>query len=138
LFKGGDLLMKKSNTVTTVETATTRKQVKILTDAIIANSFKNACDKAGVSMAGELSCFMSDYCKAAKKRKSTLVDVSTRRNRRKQVDAVVGQMERIMEAEMRYYDNFPENLRASAPFKTTYDIISVMSEVIDLLGAIYG
>jgi hypothetical protein len=115
-----------------------RKQVKILTDAMIADSFKDACNKAGVSMAGELSRFMSDYCKASKKRKPVLPDVSTRRNRRKQVDAIIAQMERIMDAEIRYYDNFPKNLRTSTPFESTYDAISIMSEVIESLGTIYG
>ena len=116
----------------------TRKQVKVLTDAKVADEFKDACNKAGISMASELSGFMSDYCKAAKKRKPAVVDVSTRRNRRKQVDIIIEQMERIMEAEMRYYDNFPENLRTSAPFEATEESISTMGEVIDSLGSIYG
>jgi hypothetical protein len=116
----------------------TRKQVKVLADAKIADEFKDACNKAGISMASELTHFMSDYCKTAKKRKPAAADVSTRRNRRKQVDAIISQMERIREAEMRYYDNFPENLRTSVPFESAGESISIMGEVIDSLGWIYG
>ena len=115
----------------------TSKQVKVLTDAKVADEFKDACNKAGTSMTNELSRFMSDYCKAAKKRHQAVADVSTRRNRRKQVDKIIDQMERIMDAEMRYCDNFPVNLRASKPFGATEESISIMNEVIDSLGTIY-
>ena len=117
--------------------ATKHKQVKILTEAGIANEFKAACARAGVSMASELSCFMSDYGKLAQKRKPVTGDVSTRRSRRKQVSAIIGQMERLRNAEMRYHDNFPENLRTSAPYEYTEETISIMGEVIDLLGSVY-
>ena len=116
----------------------TRRQIKVLADATVADAFKNACKNAGISMASELSRFMSDYSRAARKRKPEANDVSTRRNRRKQVDAIIRQMERIRDAEMRYCDNFPKNLRASAPFESAEESISIMGEVIDSLGMIYG
>ena len=113
------------------------KQIKVLVEAEIANAFKAACAKAGVSMASELSRFMSDYGRVTKKCKLAAYDVSTRRNRRKQVCAIIGQMVRIRDAETCYYDNFPENLRTSAPCESTEEAISIMDEAIDLLGAIY-
>ena len=127
-----------SNTAKPEADSARRKQVKALVEAGIADAFKAACAKASVSMAGELSRFMSDYCKAAIKRKPSAGDMSTRRNRRKQVSSIIKQMERIRVAEKRYYDNFPENLRTSTPYEATEEAISVMGEAIDSLGAIYG
>ena len=126
-----------SNTLNPGKTIAEHKQVKALIDADIAEAFKAACAKAGVSMAGELSRFMAGYSKAANKLKPIVDDMSTRRNRRKQVSKMVSQMERIRDAEMRYYDNFPDNLRTSAPYEATEESISAMGEAIDLLLAIY-
>ena len=127
-----------SNTAKPEAASARRKQVKALVEAGIADAFKAACAKEGVSMAGELSRFMAGYCQAAIKRKTSAGDVSTRRNRRKQVSSIIKQMERIRDAEKCYYDNFPENLRTSAPYEATEEAISIMGEVIDSLGAIYG
>jgi len=127
-----------SKTTKAEETETKHKQVKVLVETEIANAFKAACMKAGVSMACELSRFMSDYGKVTKKCKSAVVDVTTRRNRRKQINTIIKQMERIRDAETRYYDNFPENLRMSAPYEATEEAISIIDEVIDSLGSIYG
>jgi len=113
------------------------KQVKVLVDAATANAFKAACTKAGISMAGELSRFMSEYSKTAKKPKIPVDNVSTRRNRRKRIAMMISQMERIRDAEQSYYDNIPENLRSSAAFESSEESISIMDEVIELLGTVY-
>jgi len=126
-----------SNTTKPEEAGASSKQVKVLVDAGTADAFKAACAKAGVSMAGELSRFMSEYSKAAKKPKLPAADVSTRRKRRKRVSSIIGELERIRGAEQGYCDNFPENLRASAPYESSEESISVMEEAIGLLEAIY-
>ena len=126
-----------SNTLKPGETLSGQKQVKVTVDADIAKAFKIACADAGVSMAGELSRYMSEYGKVTKKRKTIVDDVSTRKNRRKQVETIINNMERIKDAEMRYHDNFPENLKTSVPFEATEESITIMGEVIDLLYAIY-
>jgi hypothetical protein len=119
------------------EAIASQKQVKVLVDAEIANAFKAACIDAGVSMAGELAEFMSGYSKVAKKPRLPTGDISTRRKRRKKIGAIISQIERIKEAEMRYHDNFPENLRTSAPFKSAEESIFAMGEIIELLGSVY-
>ena len=126
-----------SNTTGPKEAGAGSKQVKALVDAETADAFKSACAEAGVSMAGELSRFMSEYSKTAKKPKLPEYNVSTRRNRRNRVSAIIMQMERIRDAEQSYYENFPENLRTSAPYESSEESISVMEEVIGLLEAIY-
>jgi hypothetical protein len=119
-------------------TSANHKQVKVLIDAEIADAFKEACAKAGMSMAGELARFMAEYGATAKKRKpAAKFDVSTRRKRRKWVDATISQMEQVMGAETRYYENIPENLQASAAHESSAESISVMEEVLELLEAIY-
>jgi len=126
-----------SNTLKLRETVSGQKQVKVMVDADIAKAFKIACADAGVSMAVELSRFMSKYGKMTKKRKIVVDNVSTRKNRRKQVETIIKKMEHIRDAEMCYHDNFPGNLKTSAPFEATEESISIMGEVIDLLYAIY-
>ena len=126
-----------SNMTKPEESGASNKQVKVLVDAGTANAFKAACAKAGASMASELSRFMSEYSKTGEKRKLPAADVSTRRNRRKRVAAIISEMERIRDAEQGYYENFPYNLKTSAPHESSEESISVMDEVLDLLEAIY-
>lgn len=114
------------------------KQIKISVDPDLAATFKAECEAANVSMAGELSRFMSEYCAVAKKRNMAASDdVSTRRKRRKTVTAIARKMEQVRDAEMRYCDNVPENLRGSVAYESTEESISKMDEVIDLLETIY-
>jgi hypothetical protein len=131
------ILKTISNTLKLREPVSNHKQVKVTVDADIAEAFKITCVDAGVSMAVELSRFMSEYGKVTKKRKTVVDDVSTRKKRRKQVEAIINKMGHIRDAEMCYHDNFPENLKTSIPFESTEESISIMGEVIDLLYAIY-
>ena len=127
-----------SNTTKPKEAGASSKQAKALVDAGAADAFKPACAEAGASMASELSRFMPEYSKAAKKPKLPEYNVPTRRNRRNRASAMIMQMERIRDAEQGYYENFPENLRASAPYEPSEEGISAMEEAIGLLEAIYG
>ena len=114
------------------------KQVKVAVNPDIAISFKSACETEGVSMASELSRFMAEYCKVSKKRAPVLQeDVSTRRKRRKLVTDTIGRMKRVRDAEIRYKDNFPENLRGTSMYESTEESISVIEETIELLESIY-
>ena len=120
-------------------TSENHKQVKVLTDAAIANAFKAACVEKGVSMAGELSRFMAEYGKAAIERKpaSTLEDASTRKKRRKIVVYVTRLMELARDGEDDYRWNMPANLQNSVAYESSEESSSVMGDIIDLLGAIY-
>jgi hypothetical protein len=113
------------------------KQVKVSIDPEIASAFKSACEAAGVSMAGELSRFMEEYCGLSRKRSTVMLDVSTRSKRRKVVAEALSNMEMVRDAESACHDNVPENLRGAAAYEVAEEIISTMDEVIDLLGNIY-
>jgi len=114
------------------------KQIKVSVDPELAAAFKRACRIADVSMAGEISKFMSEYCKTGKKRKTEVKDdFSTRRKRRKSVADIISRMECIRDAESLCHDNVPENLRGSSAYEDAEESLSTMDEVIDLLESIY-
>jgi len=113
-------------------------QIKVSVDPVIAAAFKTACEKAGRSMAGVLSQLMAEYSTAAKESRPAAVDtVSTRRKRRNSVNSLILQMEQIRDAEVNYQSNIPDNLRGSSRFEAAEQSISVLDEVIELLGEIY-
>ena len=116
-----------------------RKQVKVLADAAIADAFKAACAKKGVSMAGELSRFMAEYGKAAVEcgPAPTVEDASTRKKRRKIVGYVARLMELARDGEDAYRWNMPANLQGSAAYESSEESSSAMGDIIDLLGAVY-
>jgi hypothetical protein len=123
----------------TTVSAAGHKQVKVSVETEIAEAFKEACLKCGVSMAGELSRFMAEYGGTAEKRSPPPSDeVATRKQRRKWISRIIDRMERIRDAETRYYDNFPENLRTSAACESSEDSIGVIEDAIELLTGIYG
>jgi len=116
------------------------RQVKVSVAPEIAEAFKCACEMADVSMAGELSRFMSDYCAVASGKKHKITDednLSTRRKRKKAVIDITKRMERLLDAEINCHDNVPENLRGASAYEETEDIISTIGEVIALLETIY-
>jgi hypothetical protein len=115
------------------------KQVKVSVDPEIADAFKYACETAGVSMAGELSRFMSEFSAVAKRRKlaATADDFTTRRKRRKAVAEMISRMEQVRDAEMHSHDNVPENLRGSCDYEEAEERILIMDEAIELLESIY-
>ena len=113
-------------------------QVKISVDPEIANTFKTACDLSGISMAGVLSKYMSEYGAIAKKNKPTQeYDVSTRRQRRKIIATVTCLMEKVLDGEICSHDNVPENLQGSYAYESAEESISAIENVIELLETIY-
>jgi hypothetical protein len=114
------------------------KQMKFSVDPFVAASFKTACERAGLSMAGVVSEFMAAYGAAAKNAKPAGADaVSDRGKRRKLVSALIRQMGQIRDAEEAYLSNIPENLQGSSRHEAAEHSISTMDEAIILLEDIY-
>ena len=128
-----------ANTAKTKWNAEHYKQLKISVSPETAAAFKLACEEAGVSMAGELSQFMSEYCAVAKDRKPAAPedDLSARRKRRAAVAAMARKLGQVQEAEMRSHDNVPENLRGSSDYEAIEESLERMDEAIEALEAIY-
>jgi hypothetical protein len=107
-------------------------QVKVSVDSEIASAFKRVCAASNVSMAAELSMFMSEYSKGLVKRKAA-PNYSTRRRRRTAIKALLVQLELIRCCEERVRDNTPENLQSSEAYEATEDAVSSLDEAIDAL-----
>jgi hypothetical protein len=115
------------------------KQLKFNISPKIAAEFKSACEKANVSMAGEISRFMAEYGAVAIERKAKPADedLTTRRKRRKLVERIALQLERVLDAETESHENVPENLRNSDAYEDDEERIKTMGEAVELLGEIY-
>ena len=130
---------KSANRAKTKWNASRYKQVKVSIAPDIAIAFKFACEAAELSMASEISKFMSDYCAIAKKKSKTAAanDLSTRSKRCKKVSEITRLMEQVRDAETISHENVPENLRGASTYEDAEDSLSRMDEVIDLLETIY-
>jgi len=117
----------------TVETSNSRyKQLKISIDPTIASRFKMSCATANTSMAAVLSQFIVEYTNTTVSRKAS-PDYTTRKRRRKAIQAIVKQLEQIRVCEEDYRDRIPENLQGSMVYDRADELVSVLNEVIDLL-----
>jgi len=124
------------NTVIAPVLKTSRvKQVKVSVPADIAENFKQACAKANVSMANQLSTYMADYSESAKVKKPT-PDYTTKRRRRAAIQSIIEQLGQIKDFEERYRDNIPENLKNSIIYDTADEHVSWLEEAIEALGSI--
>ena len=101
-------------------------QVKVSVQPAIAAKFKKKCQAKGVSMASEISRFMS----AENKRPDTC---STRRRRRKALCSAIAQLEEIREAEKQYWDNIPINLQNGPAYEAAEQAHSALEDALELL-----
>ena len=116
-----------------METSNSRyKQLKISIDPTIASRFKMSCATANTSMAAVLSQFIVEYTNTTVSRKAS-PDYTTRKRRRKAIQAIVKQLEQIRVCEEDYRDRIPENLQGSMVYDRADELVSVLNEVIDLL-----
>ena len=107
-------------------------QVKVSVRPEVAESFKAACGKAGMSMAGEMARFMSAYPSAAVK--PAAVKIGTRPLRRKAVRGIIEALVAIRAAEERYQENIPESLQAGQAYEDAEEAIQQLDEAISALG----
>jgi hypothetical protein len=111
-------------------------QVKVSVDRSIATAFKEACEKSGVSMASELSAYMSKRGKESKSNPA-LPSVVTRRQRRKELGILIKRLERVLDAEEQGKDNIPENLSSSSVFDESERIVEAIEEALEVMREIY-
>ena len=107
-------------------------QVKVAVSPGIASAFKVACASANVSMASELSRFMTDYAKGTVTNKYA-PDYTTRRKRRGIVKRILNELAEIKAAEERLIDNAPENLQVAPIYEVATEYIDMLDETIELL-----
>lgn len=66
------------------------------------------------------------------------VDCSTRRKRRAALDSLVLILEQIVEGEITYRDNMPDNLYGSDAYEDSDNNIDLMEEALNALHSVYG
>ena len=118
------------------------KQMKFSVASEIAEEFKTKCEVAGISMASEISRFMSGqkssrnqikpFSKVLQKQ-----DLKTRQLRRKAVTALIQQTEAILDAELQYKDNIPINLQNASNYEAAEQAVSALEEVLNNLYEVY-
>ena len=79
-------------------------QVKFTIESGVVAAFKACCASEGVSMAAAARQWMMDPHPA----KNPVVSTSTRPNRRKAVQVIIGLLTDVLDAEAEYRDNIPE------------------------------
>jgi hypothetical protein len=112
-------------------------QVKVSVKPEIAAAFKAKCMTDGVSMASEISRFMSGQAQRSAPAKTHENPYATRRLRRKALRSLTLRLEAITEAERAYLYNIPENLRNSQSYEAAENAVSVFEEALALLEGAY-
>ena len=110
-------------------------QVKVSAPPEIAAAFKERCIADGVSMAGELTRFMSGDNNHSKK--SSADPYATRQKRRKALNALTSQLEAIRSSEQQYLDNIPSNLQSSRVYEAAEQTIAALDEALGILSEAY-
>jgi hypothetical protein len=106
-------------------------QIKVSVQPEIAANFRAKCLDEGVSMASEISRFMS----GKEMRKTD--PCSTRQRRRKAVVAGIGHLETICDAEIAYLENIPANLQNSVVYEAAEQAVSAMEAALNSLHGAY-
>jgi len=107
-----------------------KKQIKVLVDAELAQTFKQACETARISMAEALVQHMTAFSKAPASSKET--NYTTRKQRRRAINAITKQLEQIKAHEEDYRDRIPENLQCSSVYERAEELISKLEEVLEI------
>jgi len=111
-----------------------RKQVKIAIEPEIATAFKKTCINNGISMAKELSRFMSARANILnREQEKTHQKLERRGERRKEFAKLIAQIEAIKDAEEDYMSRIPENLQSGPAYESAGQTVEVIGSAIDLL-----
>jgi hypothetical protein len=109
-------------------------QVKTRVAPALAAAFKAICREKCVTLSGGLAQLMKG---AEKGLKPVLPDVSTRRQRRKEVDALISRLERVRDEEEAYKDRIPVNLQGAEAYEAAEQSIQLMEMIIEQMFEIY-
>ena len=112
-------------------------QLKVSVPPELAATFKARCKEKNVSMASEISRFMSIETKGCRPAKSAAGPYATRQKRRKALKSLVDQLEALMGAEQSYLENIPENLQSSCRYEDAEQTVSALEEALEILGEAY-
>jgi hypothetical protein len=112
-------------------------QVKVSVPPDLAAAFKAKCAAVGVSMASEISRFMSGEISGRRKAMPPEDLFETRPQRRKALSAMIVKLEKLMDAEQNYLGNIPENLQGSRFYDAAEHAVSSFEEALAILSEAY-
>ena len=112
-------------------------QIKVSVVPEVAASFKTRCQSLGVSMASEISRFMSGGTQAGHSSVPSIALYATRQKRRKALKSLTGQLEAILSAEQQYVDNIPANLQNSRLYDAAEQTVTALEDALNILSEAY-
>jgi len=112
-------------------------QVKVSIPPQIAAAFKEKCLQNNVSMASEISRFMSEQTKVTGNKTPKTEPYGTRQLRRKALYSLMTQLEGILDAEQAYWQNIPANMQNGERYEAAEQAVSAMEEALDMLHQAY-
>jgi hypothetical protein len=115
-------------------------QVKLSVKSEIAAAFKESCLARGVSMASEITRFMTEKSNASgcqSQSSNRPVAVGTRPQRRKEVKRVLELLGAMIGAETQYMDNIPQNLKHSRNYDMAQQSLAALEQAAELLEHAY-
>ena len=112
-------------------------QVKVAVPPDLAAAFKAKCAADGVSMASEISRFMSGEIIGRRSPKPPENRYKTRPQRRKTLAAAIVILENLMDSEQNYLENIPDNLQNSRFYAAAEHAVSSFGEALGILSEAY-
>jgi hypothetical protein len=115
------------------------KQMNISVGKELAEAFRALCREESVSVAGEMKSFMQERLgmATAKPCGDPGAGKSSRGKRRREVAAIIAQLEKILADEECYLDRIPVNLQDGVRAEAAAHSIVILSEAIDSLSDAY-
>jgi len=111
------------------------KQINIAVRPELAAAFRTACEQSQTPMREGFITLMTEYCAeppAIKEKKDNSYTV--RSSRRKATSAIIGQLEKIRNAEEEYKQRIPVNLQSSSRYESAEQAVEALGEAISILG----
>ena len=109
------------------------KQVNVAVRPELATAFRTACEQAQTPMREVFIRLMAEYCEAPPAPEQKDKGYTVRSSRRKATAAIIGQLEKIRDAEEEYKRKIPENLRNSTRYESAEQAVEALDEAIGIL-----
>jgi hypothetical protein len=105
----------------------------------LVEHFKAKCKEEGVSIASVLAAMMTDYRGRKKKKKehNEVDPYATRPKRRKAVSVIASHLDEILQNEIEYRSNMPENLQYSIRAESSDCSIEKLGEALEAIREAY-
>jgi hypothetical protein len=117
--------------------AENRKQIKILAPPSIAEEFKAACAASGLSVNKTLLLYMESVIHKKPPKSSPVLHMSTKPQRRKSLQLILGQLSDLRDAAYVYNESIPENLRNGERFAQSESDLEKLEEAIEILEDVF-